>query len=104
MADYRESTISGEIKTWTRAYKIEIDNSYLEVPSIRFLEERKTTIPGGKFISESAGAISEDFDPSRVINLINPIDGSSLGQASLQQLQLLLYSYYMDLVNRRDNP
>jgi hypothetical protein len=102
MANYKEQTISGNLTSWLRSYKVEIINNHLENPSIRFLEEKKTLMPDGSYLSKGNGALTEDYDPERVITLIHPETNQVIGQTTLTNLHVILYSYYIDLANKRD--
>jgi hypothetical protein len=104
MADYKEQNVTGS--SWLRAYSISIANPYRGQPSITFFEE-KIIDTGDDFASKDVGSLSENFtaeDAQTVFNLVNPADGSAIGTATYQQVQLLLYGLYLHLANIRDTP
>lgn len=102
MADYKESNISG--KKWQRAHTINISNNYNQTPVINFFEEEIVEIDGTTY-QKNVGHISETMiEPTTQFTLLNPLDGTAIGTATYQDLQVMLYSLYLNLANRRDNP
>jgi hypothetical protein len=106
MADYREQTIEGNIKTWRRAYKIICENPYNEVPSISFHEEEKVQLPDGSVLNvpiHGQASVSQALnDPTEVIPLISPITGEQIGTATYGDLYAMIYSLYIHLALERD--
>lgn len=100
MADYKEQAVAG--KQWTRCHTVVIDNTYNAVPSISFQEEQVTSA-GGEIFKKSTGSINLTFDPSRVINLIDPATGNPSGQTmTFGEMYTGLWSLYMAEALARD--
>ena len=100
MPNYKESNVSGT--SWQRAYMVQINNPYQQIPSIDFFEEEIISV-GDKTIAHYTGEIKENFDdPSVTFDLINPIDGTVIGQSNYQQVYVILSSLYMALAAKRD--
>jgi hypothetical protein len=104
MANYQESTVTGT--TWKRCNKIEIRNPYQGAKLAIFLEEELTSLANGKIIQEPSTNIQESFsDPAKVVELVDPTTGASLGNTvTYQEIYVILHSLYMQLANERDNP
>jgi hypothetical protein len=106
MANYSEEILEGNTVAWTRSPRIVIDNPYGGVPSISFTEERKAQLPNGEIVVlplTKTRNITEAFtDPNKVINLVHPVTGESLGTSTYMNLQVLLCSLYHQLATERD--
>jgi hypothetical protein len=105
MSNYQESTITGQIKKWKRAFQLVIRNTYNQIPLITFMEETATQFPDNSIITEPAGQL-EVLMPSPLTEfpLINPLDGTSLGSTmTMQQLQVAMHSAYLFLAAERDH-
>lgn len=105
MADYKETTVAGSEYTRARQVRIENPRPGTGTPSITFLEERVTTL-SDRTIASDVSQITEMFTPETAATafpLINPVDGTPLGQdATYQQLYVLLWSAYFYLAGKRD--
>lgn len=105
-ADYRESTVSGEMTTWRRAANVTISNPYNGVPVLIFYEEDKIRLPNGSIMSGPGvrdPQIKVNFDtPLAEFPLRHPVTGEVIGTAKHQDLYVLLYSLYLDLAAKRD--
>ena len=100
MADYKETIVSGT--QWQRCCAINIQNSYGRTPQITMQEERLTNVNGEMF-QQGAGGINLEFNPDEVIPLLNPVDGSPIGQTMTQaQIHIALWSLYMMKAAERD--
>jgi hypothetical protein len=100
MADYKELSVSGN--QWQRACAIHIQNNYGQTPQITIQEEQLTNI-NGEIFQKGAGGINITFDPSQVIDLLNPADGTPLGASMTQgQIHVALWSLYMQEAAKRD--
>lgn len=103
---YNESTkqvkLEGTEKTWTRARLITIDNSLNKIPSISFLEDTVTTKVDGSENHRGGETLKQNFDPKGSFDLLNPETGAVIGKGTHLEMQVFLYSMYIDLVNKRD--
>lgn len=103
MQNYKEQVASGEIKSWIRAKRVLINNELNQLPDLTFTEEKVTIYPNGDIQKIGAGALREEYNTERVINLINPENGQPIGQTvTLLELQIILFSYYLALATERD--
>jgi hypothetical protein len=94
-----ETTVTGT--QWNRCNAIHIQNTYGQKPQVTMQEEQITLI-GDQQFQRSTGGFSIEFDPSSVIPLLNPADGTSLGQTMTQgQIHVALWSLYMAEVAKR---
>lgn len=100
--NYKESSISGT--SWVRANKITITNGYNEVPTIHFHEEEVAEVNGSVYRKELGAMTTEMTDGATTFPLINPMDGSVIGSATYQQLQVMMFSLYFALATKRDTP
>ena len=106
MANYKEETTSGDITSWVRAKSFSVKNDYLTAPTIEFEEEKKATLSDGTTIELPLAetALVDTFtNPDKIINLVNPITGESLGTtATYGDLQVIMHSLYLQLAAERD--
>jgi hypothetical protein len=102
MANYQETSVVGT--AWQRCYKVELRNPIQGDKLAIFLEEEAIDLGNGKMIVEPKGALQESFsDPSRVINILDPVTGLPTGEEIMyQDLYNILYSLYMQLAVARD--
>ncbi len=103
MPNYRESQVSGSI--WTRANKAILDNPFGGVPGVTFLEEQVVGLPDGKSIAQSSSACSEQFSTANAttpFDLIHPVTGAVIGQATYQQVYVMMASLYTHVAAKRD--
>lgn len=101
--NYQEQVTSGEMKQWKRCFEVHIQNQLNMVPSILFNEEIVKQLPDGTFVRNAAGNVSHELiDPSEIFPLINPADGTQLGQMTYGQLYAALYSLYIHSALERD--
>lgn len=107
MSNYKENEVAGT--TWTRARAILITNPIGGVPAISFVEE-DVFLVGQQLISRDANSISfpaihENFlHPMTEFPLLHPETGDVIGTSKYLDLQVILYSLYMHLAGKRDNP
>ena len=103
MTDYKQTDVAG--RQHQRAFKISIDNPYLQMPSIVFEEETVVQLDG-QAIKQFAGTMREDLTMENMgesFDLVNPLDNTPLGTtATYQELQILLHSAYFHLAAKRD--
>lgn len=100
---YQETQVTGS--RYRRAKTVNINNTKGQTPEISFEEERITVLDDGKTFSENVGVLSASFDPSGVINLLDPITGENTGTTITQaEVFQALYSFYFQLASERDNP
>jgi len=102
--NYQQSTIQGEITIWRRARRVCINNNFEQMPEIEFYEEEKTITPNA-VLSRDTETLKETFtNPLEEFNLLHPETGEVIGTAKYQDIYVMLYSLYMKLAERRDNP
>jgi hypothetical protein len=101
MANYKETIVQGA--AYTRCFEVYISNHKDGVPSILFKEERVIAINGEELITKIPGFITAEFDSKAEIPLRHPYTGELLGFSMHQvDLQLLIYSLYMQKAEQRD--
>lgn len=100
MANYKQTDIAGE--KWTRCGSITISNTHNSTPAIRYDEEVVINIGESQPIYRQAGIIQQQFDPAKVIPLINPETGESIGTMTFADVYVALYSAYMSAAADRD--
>jgi hypothetical protein len=101
MSTYIESTVTGQV--WTRCNQIAIDNRRGSTPTVRFEEERVAVLDDGDEMRKPAAGITLDFDPARVIPLLNPSTGQPTGdETTYGAVYAILYSAYIAAAQERD--
>jgi hypothetical protein len=102
MPNYKEQTATAT--AWQRANEVRISNPANGVPNIVFYEEEAINLPSG-IITRNVGNLTESFaDPTKTFNLLHPVTGDVIGTAAYQDIYVMLFSLYMALADRRDNP
>lgn len=97
---YKQVSVTGQ--SYVRSYRVVVENKKDEVPSATFLEEESVLINGVERL-QPVGQTTMYFNPTDTFPLINPLNGQLLGNsASHLDLQILLYSLYMDAASKRD--
>jgi hypothetical protein len=100
MADYKQSDVMGT--QWRRCYYVEISNPYAGMAAITFREQDVIAVPSTN-IMRDVGRLVDNFDPTRMIPLIDPATGELTGDELPEGLVYqLLYSKYMALAHARD--
>ena len=104
MSNYKETQQSGSV--YTRASIINIANG-LEKKSIQFNEEEIFISENGNILSRPLlGSLSEQLTEDNMATafpIINPETGEETGsEGSYAAFQVLLYSLYLFLAERRD--
>jgi hypothetical protein len=103
MTDYKQAAVDGT--QHQRAFKITIENPYLETPSIVFEEEVVTQV-GGKVIKQYVSSFRKDFtaDVAQTLyELVNPLDNTPLGVTNTYaDVQVAMHSLYLHLAAERD--
>lgn len=101
MADYQESQIAG--KKWRRCSRIEISNPPAPgTPMVTFTESDVVLIDG-KYNTLGTDSIMAGYDPTAVIELVDPETLQALGQVvSEQEIYLMLFSKYIAVAKARD--
>ena len=89
---YNPNTILGN--SFQRTKKIIIDNPHVGIPVIEFQEEIIYIFPNS-YTVQPLDSIYATYDPTVIINVINPKDGSSLGTMPIQMVYAIVYSYYL---------
>lgn len=88
---YNEQTLQGT--SYVRASSIHIDNS--DKPTVTFQRERVINLDS-EVVEKPLGYLTIPFDPTKEIPLLNPIDGTSLGQTvTHQEIYVALYSMFI---------
>jgi hypothetical protein len=105
MANYKESQVSGT--SWTRSYRVELENPLNDIPRIIFAEEDVYLINGETVTKEIIrhpvySAQDNLSDPTVAFDILSPVDDSVVGTATYQDVYVLLYSLYQALAIRRD--
>jgi hypothetical protein len=68
------------------------------------MSEELVTIVGDQTFTRSVGGLNIPFDPSSVIELLNPADGTPLGASMTQaQIHVAIWSLYMAKAAERDS-
>lgn len=98
MSNYKEDTVKG----WQRVKSITIDNALGVIPTIVFAEEMVITSGDAVFHHDVQGMQERFSDPSIVFPLLNPEDGTVIGEATYGQVYATLYSLYIALAAKRD--
>lgn len=105
---YNESreTVTKEIVTFDRAYRVTINYPNKGTPSIKFEEEKIRRVDGQDSSMGRLGSLEEVLTEENIdeeYDLISPVDGSKIGTAKYGDVQALLYSLYFYLATKRDN-
>lgn len=101
MANYAEQTRA--VTTWLRVRRVQILNPYGGVAEVRLEEERATQINGEPPTFAPTEVLKRDFDPVRVIQIIDPTTGQDTGQTMTEgQVYAALYSAYLQMAQVRD--
>lgn len=103
MAKYKEKKTIGESTSWTRSNGFYFEDTYGQTPKFVFSEEIRTELPDGQVMTVPAGRITEDFNPTSKIDLIDLNTGDDLGQTmTYQELRVALNSFHIQLGKARD--
>ena len=102
--NYKEEIVTGDVTSWRRAYQIITNNAHQQMPTVTFLEEDRTLLPGGRTMVTNNTSCGVDFStPMRELPLINPETGEVIGIAHDIDFQIMMFSLYMRTVTDRDN-
>ena len=102
MNSYIESSVTGT--EYIRARLVEIHNQSGVAPHVAFIEEKITNL-GDQTYHRDVGTLRVDYNPSAVIELVNPDTYEPLGmQMTHEQLMLGLFSVYIAAAQMRDGP
>lgn len=102
--DYREQTAEGRVKSWRRAYSVQIVNAHGQIPRIIFHEEDRTALPDGRSMVTNNTSCEDTFtDPNAEFPIIHHETGEKLGTATHGTVYTLLFSLYMATASKRDN-
>lgn len=100
--NYKETTVTGS--SWVRANSVTVHNPLGGTGAIRFNEERVIVLED-KTISEPVGSVQDRLTEdkrSKVFDLKHPETLEVVGQATYEQVYLLLHSLYLHLAAERD--
>lgn len=102
MPNYKQTQITAE--SWTRCNKVICDNPYTGGKMVTFIEERVIDLGDGP-MTQPTGVLVEHFGEANAteqLDLIHPDTGAVIGQATFQQVYLMLHSLYMHAAIKRD--
>lgn len=101
MPDYKSDKIHG----WQRCPSFNGTNILGEIPDLSFQEEVIINVDGVQhhLPSTDQGLYTKLTDPSKILQLVNPMDDSLLGETTFGMFQVYMYSMYKCLVAERDN-
>lgn len=104
MANYNETTETGDITKWNRARQIIADNPIEGAPSVTIYEHEATRLPDGTVIEKSLGSLSYALtDPTVEIPLVDPETFEQMEDTmTAGQIWLALASVYIFLAKQRD--
>lgn len=103
MANYKQTTVTGDVQDYQRANKVVIANELNAVPEITFLEQIITTLPDGRKITTGKDKCGATLaDPAETFNLLNPETDAVIGSANYLEVYILLYSLYRHVADKRD--
>lgn len=101
MADYQESQIAG--KKWRRCAAIEISNPPARGTPLVTFRESDVVLIDGKYNTLGTDSIVASYDPTAVIDLVDPESLQPLGKTvSEQEIYLILFSKYIAVAKARD--
>ena len=103
MANYNQNIVNGDSVSWTRPFRIEIDNPHNETPTVTYREEIMVALPDGSHFSRPVSVISRKASQDYTFDLLNPATGQPLGQQMTElQMQVAIYSHYIAVSKQRD--
>lgn len=98
--NYKEQTEQGQV--WTRCYRVEVSNPYNGASSVNMFEETIINI-AGETITKPGRLLTKAFNPTEVIELVNPMTGEPLGATiTHQDLYVMFYSLWLKTAKDRD--
>lgn len=101
MPDYRKT--EGPAYAWRRAHGVQIHNPRNGPASIVFLEEDVVQVAGKEFQKPNVDSCAAQFNPARVIPLVDLVTNLPTGETvTAQYLYLILHSLYLDVAAERD--
>jgi len=101
MADYQESQVAG--KKWRRCSRIEISNPPAPGTPMATFTESDVVLIDGKYNTLGTDSIMAGYDPTAVIELVDPETLEPLGKSvSEQEIYLMLFSKYIAVAKARD--
>ena len=107
MSDYKENHIPGTMTTYQRCNQITIQNPHqqLDAANVSFSEEIIKILPDGEVLTIPfhGDRLLVEFDPSKIINLRNPITWELTGQTiTMGEIYSIIASAYWHFANERD--
>jgi len=101
MANYKEDSFVGN--SWIRCGSISIENRLNQTPQITFTEEEVLDLGVNQIVRPITPSLVSAFNPSKIINIRNPITNELTGQVSTYgEAYVLLSSAYYDMAYNRD--
>lgn len=108
-AKYKIEEVTGN--SWLRTKRIVFENpqQHLGPPKVKFVEERVYEVNAENVhdrVARDVGSIEETFtDPTKTFPVINPATGElTPNELSYGELYAMIYSAYIHLAMKRDNP
>lgn len=108
-AKYKIEEVTGN--SWLRTKRIVFENpqQHLGPPKVKFVEERVYEVNAENVhdrVARDVGSIEETFtDPTKTFPVINPATGEfTPNEMSYGELYAMIYSAYIHLAMKRDNP
>jgi len=104
-ASYKEvlTPIAGDKQTYPRAARINIDNTYGQVPSAEFTTEHVTIYPDGQYINKFYRRTTLRMDnPAEEVDLYDPTTGAKVGKISAGEAYAVLFSLWAESERRAD--
>lgn len=98
-------TVTKEIVTFDRAYRVTFDYPNKKTPSVRFDEETIERTDGNDRSLGVKGFLNKQFTPNNAateFNLLDNTTGEVTGTATYQDVFNILYSLYFHLATERD--
>ena len=106
MADYQETSVSGQMSQYTRCHSIQIQNPRggdTTALNVRFDEETVKTLPDGEVITAPGQGLTVPFDAAGVIALRNPATWAPTGDTiTVPEVYAILASAYWHYAIERD--
>lgn len=100
MADYKQSTVSGN--SWTRCHTVAVSNQYGSAPSVSYREESLLDVDG-KTIRLSVGEVGGPVDLSAEIAILDQTTLEPTGQTvPIAVVYAALFSDYIARARARD--
>lgn len=98
MSDYKANQVSGYQRSGSGTFS----NPKGGIPSIVFNEEVLVNVANQVFVRPCGSVSAALEDPAKSLILLNPLDDTVIGQATYQDVFIMLYSLYRQTADERD--